>query len=174
MSDAVSIPARPAAFLDRDGVLNVETGFAHRPEHIRWTTGAAAAVTLLNRRGFLVFVVTNQSGVARGLYGEDDVRRLHDWMAEELRRQGAHIDAFAYCPHHPDAAVAAYRLACVCRKPAPGLLTQLMARWPVRRELSFLIGDRDTDLAAAKAAGVAGHLFTGGNLHDFVAARLTD
>ena len=119
-----------------------------------------------------MFVVTNQSGIARGLYTEDDVRALHQWMAAELLAQGARIDAFAYCPHFVDGDVVAYRQACECRKPAPGMLLSLMAEWPVQREASFMIGDRETDIAAATAAGIPGHLFPGGNLLKFVTEAL--
>lgn len=166
--------ARPAAFLDRDGVLNFDRGYPHRPDQIDWIAGAAAAVRLLNRRGYRVFVVTNQGGVARGYYGEQDVRALHRWMADRLAESGARVDAFYYCPHHPTEGVPPYRIACDCRKPRPGMLLQAMADWPVRREGSFLIGDRETDLAAADAAGIPGHLFPGGDLAAFVARLLGD
>lgn len=172
MPDLAPSPLRGAAFLDRDGVLNIDIGFAHRAEQIQWVEGAAEAIALLNRKNMFVFVVTNQSGVARGLYTEDDVRVLHTWMATELRTRGAHIDAFAYCPHFPEGDVAAYRKVCACRKPAPGMLLNLMKDWPVQRETSFMIGDRETDIAAARAAGLQGHLFPGGNLLSFVTQTL--
>jgi D-glycero-D-manno-heptose 1,7-bisphosphate phosphatase len=168
----IDLSPRGAAFLDRDGVLNLDTGFAHRPDQIRWVEGAAKAIALLNQKNLFVFVVTNQSGIARGLYTEDDVLLLHQWMATELLAQGARIDAFAYCPHFAEGQVAAYRQACVCRKPAPGMLLSLMAEWPVLHGNSFMIGDRDTDIAAAVAAGIPGHLFPGGNLLQFVTKTL--
>ena len=163
---------RPAAFLDRDGVLIEDDGYPHDPAQVRWVTGAAAAVARLNRAGYWVFVVTNQSGIARGYYSEDQLRALHGWMAERLAEHGARIDAWEYCPHHPEAPLPAYRRACRCRKPGPGMLEALLARFPVRREGSFLLGDRETDLAAAAAAGLPGHLFSGGNLDTRVAALL--
>jgi len=160
---------RPAAFLDRDGVLNLDTGYAHRADQIRWVTGAAAAVRRLNAAGMLVLVVTNQAGIARGLYGEDDVERLHAWMGQELQRDGARVDDWRYCPYHPDHQADRFAQFAGWRKPAPGMLLDLMTAWPVERSGSFLIGDRASDVAAAAAAGIDGHLFAGGDLDAFVA-----
>jgi D,D-heptose 1,7-bisphosphate phosphatase len=166
-----SIPAhmrRSAVFLDRDGVLNDDSGYPHLPDHIRWTEGAPEAVKLLNDAGHFVFVITNQAGVARGFYAEGEVRVLHDWMNRQLRVKGAHIDDWRYCPFHPEAAVDAYRGAHPWRKPAPGMLTDLMAHWPIDASRSFLIGDKHSDVEAARNAGLPGHLFTGGSLLRFV------
>ncbi|MEA2990222.1 MAG: hypothetical protein QOG83_2933 [Alphaproteobacteria bacterium] len=159
---------RGAAFLDRDGVLNIDDGWVHRPDQFKWIAGAKETIKSLNDGGFFVFVVTNQAGVARGLYPEAQVTLLHEWINEELGKIGAHVDAFRYCPYHPEAAVGEYRRESDWRKPGCGMLQDLMAHWPVRREQSFLIGDRPTDLAAASSAGVRGHLFQGGDLRAFV------
>lgn len=165
----MAIPAsRPAAFLDRDGVLNYDVGYAHRAGQIIWVQGAATAVRRLNNAGFLVFVVTNQAGIARGLYDGEDVERLHAWMADRLAEAGARIDDWRYCPYHPEHQPERFAAFAGWRKPAPGMLLDLMACWPVRREASFLIGDRETDIAAAAAAGIPGHLYTGGDLDGFV------
>lgn len=160
---------RRAAFFDRDGVLNEDVGFAHRPDQIAWMPGAREAVKRLNDAGFLVFVVTNQGGVARGLYSEEHVRTLHRWMQEELRAVGAHVDDFYHCPHHPDHGEPPYRTDCRCRKPEPGMLLQAMAEWPVEPQGSFLIGDRETDVQAAQRAGIEGMLYRGGDLDALVA-----
>ncbi len=168
---AESVPRRrrrPALFLDRDGVLNVDRGYAHAPEEIEWVPGAAQTVKLFNDAGYYVFVVTNQAGVARGLYGEEEVVKLHRWMAEELGSVGASIDDWRYCPYHPDGVVAAYRAAHDWRKPSPGMIVDLLDQWPVEREGSFLVGDKTSDIEAAEAAGLPGRLFEGGDLLAFV------
>ena len=165
-----SVPAqirRPAVFFDRDGVLNKDVGYAHRPDQIDWVDGAMTAIKSFNDAGYYVFVATNQAGVARGYYGEDDVRTLHQWMNDELSRAGAHVDAFAYCPYHPEGTVAVYAKSSDHRKPGPGMILDLLKAWPVIPERSFLIGDRETDIAAAAAAGLRGYLYMGGNLADF-------
>ena len=159
---------RPAAFLDRDGVLNEDTGYVHRIEQVRWVPGAHEAVRRLNDAGYYVFIVTNQAGVARGYYEEEHIADIHRWMDVELQRHGAHIDCAEYCPYHPEGTIERYRRVSDLRKPGPGMLKKLMADWPVDTSRSFLVGDRDTDLAAAAAAGIPGHLFSGGNLLDFL------
>ena len=165
MSNAGISAARPAAFFDRDGVLNVDRGYVHEPGEIVWIPGAARALLRLRRAGFFVFVVTNQGGIGRGLYGEADVHALHDYMQREL---GGAVDAFRFCPHHPEAELARYRVECRCRKPAPGMIEGLLDEYPVRRAGSFLVGDRESDLEAAAAAGIRGYQFLEGALDAFV------
>ena len=143
-----------------------------RAELVEWTPGVAEAIALANAAGRVVLVVTNQSGVARGYFSEADVQALHRWMAEALAAQGARIDGFAYCPHHPQGMVDGYVQVCDCRKPAPGLITRLIAEHDLDPARSVLIGDRDSDMQAAEAAGVRGLLFDGGDLPALVREAL--
>jgi D-glycero-D-manno-heptose 1,7-bisphosphate phosphatase len=163
---------RPALFLDRDGVLNEDRGYVHRWEDFRWIAGAKAAIGAFNRAGWLVFVVTNQSGIGRGFYTEEQMHALHVRMTEALEREGAHIDAVYYCPQHPDATVPAYRAADPFdRKPNPGMILRALDEWPVDRERSILVGDKPSDLEAALRAGIRGVLFPGGDLSKFLEAE---
>lgn len=162
MTQSADSGPRPAAFLDRDGVLNVDHGYVHRLDHLEWVDDAPAAVRLLNAAGYIVIVVTNQSGVARGLYDEPAVRRFHDHMQSVLAQDRARIDAFYYCPHHPEGKVAVYATRCDCRKPGIGMLERAAKDWPIDRARSFLIGDKDIDMQAAAAFGITGIRFDAG------------
>jgi D-glycero-D-manno-heptose 1,7-bisphosphate phosphatase len=162
------LPRRPAVFLDRDGTLNHDTGYVYRIADFRWLPGAVNAIRRLNESGYYVFVVTNQSGVARGIYDEAAIHDLHGWMNEELCAAGAHVDDIRYCPHHPQASIAAYRTACTCRKPAAGMLLDLMNAWPVIRQASVMIGDKESDAAAGSAAGIVSAIVPSGGLEGFV------
>lgn len=150
---------RPAAFFDRDGVLNVDHGYAYRPDQFEWIAGAPEAVRLLNEAGYFVFVVTNQSGIARGYYEEAAMHQFHTLMQDTLRTLGAHVDAFYYCPHHPEGTIKELAVRCRCRKPEPGMLEQAAREWPIDLGRSFLIGDKDADMAAAAAFKIRGRKF---------------
>jgi D-glycero-D-manno-heptose 1,7-bisphosphate phosphatase len=155
---------RAAVFFDRDGVLNEDSSYVHQPHELRWLPGAQESVRAVNDSGRFAFVVTNQSGVARGYYSEDAVSAFHAEMQRQLLAVGAHIDAFVFCPHHPDGILPDYARRCDCRKPLPGMILKVLESWPVRRQDSILIGDRPSDLLAAEAAGLAGRLYRGGDL----------
>jgi D-glycero-D-manno-heptose 1,7-bisphosphate phosphatase len=157
-----------AAFLDRDGVLNEDTGYPRRLSDTRLIDGAIEAVSWLNRQGFTCVVVTNQSGVGRGYFSEADVHQFHLDMQKAFAAQGASLSAFYYCPFHPDANVETYRADHRDRKPGAGMIERAIKELGLRAEGSFLIGDKPNDLGAARAAGVPGFMFKGGNLLDFV------
>jgi D,D-heptose 1,7-bisphosphate phosphatase len=172
---ARSLPARlrrGALFLDRDGVINRDHGWVGTRERFDWIPGAIEAIRFATDSGRHVFVVTNQSGVARGHYDEAAVALLHDWMAGAVRAGGGTIDDLRYCPYHPEAPLPAYRRVSDWRKPAPGMILDLIRAWEPDPARCLLIGDQPTDLAAARAAGIAGHGFAGGNLLDTVAPLL--
>ena len=150
--------ARPGVVLDRDGTLIDELGYLGDPEGVRLFPGAAAAVRALNEAGLPVALVTNQSGVARGLFTEADVHRVHARIARLLAAGGARLDLVLYCPHHPDHGVPPYRIACECRKPAPGMFRVAARELDLDLGRSFSVGDSARDVRAAHAAGVAHQL----------------
>lgn len=159
---------RRALFLDRDGVCNIDHGWVGTRDRFEWVDGARDAIGAATARGWHVFVVTNQSGVARGFYTEDDVRALLRWMADDAMRAGGTVDDARFCPYHPEAPLPAYRRASDWRKPAPGMILDLLRTWDLDPARCLLVGDQDSDMAAARAAGVPGHKFGGGNLLRFV------
>lgn len=147
-------------FLDRDGTMNVEVNYLHRPKDLVLIPGTAEAVRLLNEAGYRVVVVTNQAGVARGYYSEEDVVHLHSYMNQLLGVQGAHVDAFYYCPHHPEHGIGEYKKKCHCRKPETGMFEQAERETPggIDKEQSYMIGDKLLDTEAGRNYGVAGIL----------------
>ena len=159
---------QPAVFFDRDGVLNLDHGHVGTAERFTWSKGAVEALRLVNELGYYAFVVTNQAGIAKGKYTVEDYWTLRDRIRAELAEAGAQIDDERFCPYHPEASVPEFRAQSPDRKPAPGMLLDLMARWPVERQGSFLIGDQETDLEAAAAAGLPAFRFAGGDLSAFV------
>lgn len=157
-----------AVFFDRDGVLNVDVDYLYRISDLRWIEGAREAVAYLNKLGYKIFVVTNQSGIARGYYTVAQMQELHEYMLREIAACGGKIDKIYYCPHHKEGKVAEFTCDCQCRKPKPGMIEQAFAEYSLDKENSFLIGDGARDVEAAEAAGIRGYLFTGGNLLEFV------
>jgi D-glycero-D-manno-heptose 1,7-bisphosphate phosphatase len=144
--------ARPAVFIDRDGTLNVDKNYLRLFEDWEWIPGAVEAIKAFNGAGFLVIVISNQAGVARGMYSEADINLLHVRVDDELRRLGARIDAYYYCPHHPEIGE---ERACDCRKPAPGMLLRAADDLAIDLSRSWMIGDKLTDVDAGHAANVA-------------------
>lgn len=162
------IDKRPTLFLDRDGVINIDHGYVYSRENFDWIDGVKDMIKYFNQRGWYVIVVTNQAGIARGYYTAEQMHELHRFVQNELALHGAYINEFYYCPYHEDAKLDEYRHPDhPSRKPNPGMLLQAMGEWPIDIELSILIGDKDKDVQAARAAGIKGYLFNGGNLMTF-------
>ncbi len=164
---------RRGLFLDRDGVINRDLGWVGGRDCFSFVPGARAAIRAASDAGWHIFVVTNQSGIAHGLYSEEQFASLCTWMINEIRADGGTIDDLRYCPFHPEAKLDVYRHISNWRKPEPGMLLDLLARWELDPRRCLLIGDQNSDLAAAAAAGIPGHLFpVGGNLAHFMAPLL--
>jgi D-glycero-D-manno-heptose 1,7-bisphosphate phosphatase len=156
------------ALLDRDGVLIVDHGHVSAREHVEWIGGGAEAIRSLQDAGYAVAIVTNQAGIAKGLYSEEQFVELMRWIVSELANESALIDAVYYCPHHPTGGHPPYLVDCPCRKPKPGMLLRALEDAGVTPAHSLMIGDKQTDMEAAQAAGVPGYLFSGGDLGEFV------
>lgn len=166
--------SRGLVILDRDGVLNVDSGYPFKPSHIVWQEGVFQALQALREAHFTTVVATNQSGIARGFFNEADVIDLHSWMSDVIRAQGGHIDRFYYCPFHPEATRPEYRQDSPDRKPKPGMLLKAMEDYRMAPDQAVMIGDRDSDMEAAAAAGIRGLLFNEGNLETFIRRHLLD
>lgn len=165
MSVAIAEPVLSAAierrssaarvlFLDRDGITNIDEGYVHTPERTQWVPGIFEVCRAAGKAGFEVVVVTNQAGIARGYYTTEQFREYTLWQHAKFMEEGVRILATYYCPHHPEAGVSPWRVACACRKPQPGMLLQAAADWNIDLEASVLLGDHDTDVTAAYRAGV--------------------
>ena len=145
-----------AIFLDRDGVVNVEVDYLHRPEDVILIPGLAAALRLIHAAGYLAIVVSNQSGVARGMYGMDDVKAVEEQICRMLKAEGPDVpDAFYYCPHHKKGTVPELSFECECRKPKPGMFLKAKDDWQLDLSQSYMVGDRMSDLHGGMAAGCA-------------------
>jgi len=143
----------PAVFLDRDGTLIEEVGYLDRLERLKLFPDSATAIRLINESGMKAVVATNQSGIARGYFTEAVVEMLHDHLQKLLQAEGAQIDRFYYCPHHPTEGTGSYRIVCTCRKPEAGMLRQAAEEMNLDLSRSYLIGDMPTDIEAASKAG---------------------
>lgn len=165
----------PAVFFDRDGVLIEDTGYPHRAKDLILMPGAAKALRRLNERGCKTIIVTNQSGVARGLFGLDQMQAFNDLLVRTLAEQGGRIDAVYACPYHSVGSVPEFiHPDHPDRKPNPGMILRAMVEQDVDPGQAFMIGDRQSDLDAARNAGIPGHLFSGGDLDAFVKDLLPD
>ena len=150
-----------AVFLDRDGTINVEKNYMFKTEEFEYNEGALKALRRLNDAGYLLVVITNQSGIARGYYTEQDYYKVDNWMKKDLLSRGIMISASYYCPHHPEAIVSRYRCKCKCRKPGTELFHKAQEELNIDMDLSFAIGDRMRDLAICYESGVKGILLSG-------------
>ena len=159
---------KKAIFFDRDGVLNIDTINLYKIEDWQWIDGAREAIKLCNDSGYLAIVITNQSGIARGLFTEADVQKLHNFVQGELKKFGAHMDAFYYCPHHAEGTVPPYNIDCECRKPKPGLILRACKDFDIDLAQSFMIGDKERDVECGVNAGCKGVFFDGTNLYNLV------
>lgn len=152
-------PKRPALFLDRDGVLIEDVGYPHQPRHLTLIPRILPTLKAYQKKGYALIVISNQAGVARGYFSEAQVRRFNGLLSAALRARGVRIDAFYYCPHHPEGTVARYAKVCECRKPRTGLIEKARREHGVDMSRSVFIGDKSTDMEAARRAGVKGILF---------------
>ena len=159
----------PAVFLDRDGTMLHDAGYLRRFDDFRWFPWTLDAVRLLNRADFLVFVITNQGGIALGLFDETFVGAVHERMRVDLAAAGARIDGWFYCPHHPRGEIAALRIECDCRKPKPGMIRQAQAKFDIDLSRSFVVGDKASDPALAAGVGARGVLVRTGHGEDELA-----
>lgn len=151
-----------AVFLDRDGVINVDKGFICSPQEITFIDGIFNFCRRAYEQGYYLIVVTNQSGIGRGLFSENDFHTLMEWIEARFEKEDCPLTAYYMCPHHPEAGVGPYKTVCECRKPKPGMILQAAREWEVDIGQSILIGDKPRDIEAGEAAGVrAAYLFSG-------------
>lgn len=147
-----------AIFLDRDGTINVEKNYLYRIEEFEFLPNVITALKKLQDEGFLLIIITNQSGIARGYYSEDDYNILNNWMLENLRSQGIIISAVYYCPHHPEATIHKYRKDCSCRKPKTGLFVRAIKDYDLDLNNCFTIGDKIRDCSICENSNCHGFL----------------
>lgn len=158
---------KPALFLDRDGVINQEVNYLSKIEEFRFIDGVFETCYEFQKQGFYIFVITNQAGIARGYYNEEEYYTLSNWMLKQFLKRDIRIHKIYHCPHHPEGIVKKYAIECDCRKPNPGMIKQACTEFTVDLSRSILVGDKLTDILAGKAAGVktnilvrSGHSFS--------------
>jgi D-glycero-D-manno-heptose 1,7-bisphosphate phosphatase len=148
-----------ALFLDRDGVVNVEKNYVYKIADFEFIPEIFGITKSYSDRGFLIFIITNQAGIARNFYTEDDVKRLHTWMAGQFRKRGIIITEVFFCPHHPD-----FTGECECRKPNPGMILEAVRKYDINPSESVLIGDKESDIEAGMKAGIGKNIY----IHDLI------
>tara|TARA_Y100000589_G_scaffold324149_1_gene359834 strand:- start:1089 stop:2303 length:1215 start_codon:yes stop_codon:yes gene_type:complete len=151
--------SKSALLLDRDGVINIDFGYVHSMNNFKWISGARETIKMANDLGILVIVITNQAGIARGLYSEKQFQLFSKEINNELKSFGAHIDATYFCPHHPTEGINKYKINCKCRKPKNGLIKKAILDWKLQKRKCFLIGDKKSDIIAAKRSGIESQQF---------------
>ena len=159
---------KKACFLDRDGVLNEDIGYLHKCEDFKWIDGAVEAIKLLKKNNFLVIVITNQSGISRGYYTSKDVTNLHEWMNKILKKEGIQINDFFFSEDLPNNNPESRR------KPSPKMINEAVEKYNLDKTRCFMVGDKKTDLIAAKNASIKGFLFKGGDLSVKISKILKD
>ncbi|WDD97143.1 D-glycero-beta-D-manno-heptose 1,7-bisphosphate 7-phosphatase [Thalassomonas actiniarum] len=147
-----------ALFLDRDGIINIDHGYVHKIDDFEFVGGIFELCQLAAAKGYDIFVITNQAGIARGLYAVADFETLTSWMLAQFKKQGIDIQEVFYCPHHPTKGVNEFKMSCQCRKPAPGMILKAQEKYNIDLGLSIFIGDKPSDMQAAEAAGISSRI----------------
>jgi D-glycero-D-manno-heptose 1,7-bisphosphate phosphatase len=170
-----SVMSQKAVFLDRDGVINEDHAYVHKIEDFHFIDGVFEACKYFCEQGYLIVIVTNQSGIGRGYYTEEQFHQLNSWMCQEFKRQGVKISQVYFCPHHPKQALPEYLINCTCRKPLPGMLNQAIEAFDIDVSQSVMVGDKISDIQAARAAGVkTAVLVESGQVFDNSTSKLAD
>jgi len=160
--------ANKAVFLDRDGVINVDTGYVSHSDDFQFIEGVIDACQKIKAKGYMLVVITNQSGIARGYFSEEQFTMLTEWMDWSLADKGVELDGIYFCPHHPDEGIGDYKQACDCRKPQPGMINSAVEHLDIDVSQSYLVGDKISDINAGINAGIATNILvrTGQELTD--------
>ena len=158
--------AQKGLFLDRDGIINVDKSYLYKIEDFVFIGGIFDICKYYTKRGYLIFVITNQAGIARGYYSEDDLTKLHSWMIKEFANRDITITDINYCPHHHQKGIGRYKVDCECRKPKSGMIDELAERYSIDLSNSTLIGDKSSDIEAGKNAGIATNILIKSHYQD--------